>query len=567
MVRTHTVCSIITLLFISFIAKATNASTIELSNSTQDFPVNRAQMSLMVDKGDAHSFSTVRSPLYKQHFKNAAAYPTLALNTAYWLKLSLFNSSDSDKNWVIQFPLHSKELWVYIPDDTGKYHEHKIGQRFPFSSRSIDVRTLTFELPSQRNTYIEIYVKIYTQKHTDLSVIISPENKYLEVHTKGYFFLGIIYGILLLMSVYNLILFFTIREKIYMYYVFYTLSALFFMTWKDGLGFQFLWSNHPIINTYHHSISLLLLLTSFLLYANNLLEIKKSYPRLSLVTYLIIGINFLYFSVSVFDANYFNPLPNLYILSYCYLLGITVFFLLRKYKPARYLLVSAVCMVSALFTIKLRYLGLLDWNWFIEYILNYAIVIDAIVMSLAISDKFRYLKEQKKIAIEHKISEEKLKIENELIQLKNQTLQFEITQQNNQLANFATNSIQKIEFLHALKKELEAIAHEIANPTSLKKLIKTIDKESEEDNRWEEFQLNFDKAHHNFLRNLKEDFPILKPGDLLLCAYIKIDKSNKEIATILSITISGVEKKRMRLKEKLLLDNETALIEFIQNRK
>jgi|GEM_PF-5649021 len=567
MVKTLTVYGTITLLFISFIVKATIATTIEISNSTQDFPVNSSQMSLMVDKEDTLSFSTVCSPLLKEIFKNASSYPALALNTAYWLKLRVINTSDSDKNWVIQFPLHSKELWVYIPDATGKYQEHKVGQRFPFSSRPVEVRTITFEIPSQRNTPIDIYVKIYTQKYTDLSVIISPENKYLEVHTKGYFFLGIIYGILLLMSLYNLILYLTIREKIYMYYVFYTLSALFFISWKDGLGFQFLWSNLPVINTYHHSVSLFLLLTSFLLYANNLLEIKKSYPRLNLITYSIILINFIYFSVSVIDTNYFNPLPNLYVLSYCYLLGITIFYVLKKYKPARYLLVSAVCMVTALLTIKLRYLGLLDWNWFIEYILNYAIVIDAIVMSLAISDKFRYLKEQKKIALENKMSEEKLKIENELIQLKNQTLQFEITQQNNQLANFATNSIQKIEFLHALKKELETIAQEVPNPTSLKKLIKTIDKESEEDNHWEEFQLNFDKAHHNFLRNLKEDFPILKPGDLLLCAYIKIDKSNKEIAAILSITISGVEKKRMRLKEKLLLDNETALIEFIQNRK
>ncbi len=79
--------------------------------------------------------------------------------------------------------------------------------------------------------------------------------------------------------------------------------------------------------------------------------------------------------------------------------------------------------------------------------------------------------------------------------------------------------------------------------------------------------MNFDKAHHNFLKNLNDNFPILKPGDLLLCAYIKIDKSNKEIAALFNISISGVEKKRMRLKEKLLLDNETALVEFIKSRK
>ena len=59
---------------------------------------------------------------------------------------------------------------------------------------------------------------------------------------------------------------------------------------------------------------------------------------------------------------------------------------------------------------------------------------------------------------------------------------------------------------------------------------------------------------------------MLKPGDLLLCAYIKVGKSNKEIASILNITVSGVEKKRTRLKEKLALDHETSLSGFIQSR-
>jgi AraC family transcriptional regulator, chitin signaling transcriptional activator len=224
-------------------------------------------------------------------------------------------------------------------------------------------------------------------------------------------------------------------------------------------------------------------------------------------------------------------------------------------------------MVGALITIKLRYLGVLHWNWFIEYILNYTIVIDSIAMSLAISYKLSDLKAQKELAIQNKLIEEKLKTENELMILKNQTLESEIIFQNYELSNFAIHSIQKKEFLNTLKKELEQIAQEVPGQSALKKLIKNIDKENEEDSHWDEFQLNFDKAHHNFLTQLKEDYPSLKPGDLLLCAYIKLGKANKEIAALLSITVSGVEKKRMRLKEKLFLDHEKSLSAFILNRK
>lgn len=543
------------------------ALDVNITNERTDFPIDLTQLRLLeVQKNDL-SFVQVKSSPWQRYFRSSKEAFPLKLNTTYWVKFTLVNHSDLERNWILQLPLHAKELWVYIPDEQGNYIEHKVGQDLSFLSRPIKVRTLAFELPSQRNIPFDVYIKVYTQKYTDLSFIISTSEKYMEVHTKGYLFMGLIYGILFLMTLYNAVLYFSIREKIYIYYVAYTLSAILFISWKDGLAFQFLWPTLPALNAYHHSVSLFFLLTSFLLYANNLLELKKEYPILHKITYIVILINFIYFVVTVVDPSYFNPLPFIYVISYCYLLGITIFYAKQQYRITRYLLVSILCMVSALVVIKLRYLGILDWNWFFEYILNYAIVIDAIAMPLAISDKLSYLKEQKELAIENKLLEEKLKTENELIQLKNQTLEFEITQQNNQLATFATNSIQKKEFLNTLKKELENITHELPNHHALKRLIKTIDKENEEDSHWDEFQLNFDKAHHNFLTHLKEEYPALKPGDLLLCAYIKLGKANKEIAALLNITVSGVEKKRMRLKEKLSLDSETALSEFILNRK
>ncbi len=540
---------------------------INITNNNTDFPIELSQLRLLEVKTTDLTFNQVKSSAYKNQFRSSKELLPLKINTQYWVKFTLVNNSSFDRNWILQLPLHTKELWVYLPDAEGHYKEHKVGQDLSFLSRPIGLRTLAFELPSQRNIPFDIYIKIYSQKYTDLSFILSTSKKYMEVHTKGYFFMGLVYGILFLMTLYNTILYFSIREKIYMYYVAYTISAILFISWKDGLAFQFLWPTLPVLNAYHHSVSLFFLLASFLLYANNLLELKKQYPLLHKITYVIIAINFIYFGITIIDPSYFNPLPFIYVISYCYLLGITVFYAKTQYRTTRYLLISLLCMVSALVVIKLRYLDLLDWNWFFEYILNYAIVIDAIAMPLAISDKLSYLKEQKELTVENKLVEEKLKTENELIQLKNQTLEFEITQQNNQLATFATNSIQKKEFLNTLKKELESIIHELPNHNALKRLIKTIDKENEEDSQWDEFQLNFDKAHHNFLTHLKDEYPALKPGDLLLCAYIKLGKSNKEIAALLNITVSGVEKKRMRLKEKLSLDSEIALSEFILNRK
>lgn len=56
----------------------------------------------------------------------------------------------------------------------------------------------------------------------------------------------------------------------------------------------------------------------------------------------------------------------------------------------------------------------------------------------------------------------------------------------------------------------------------------------------------------------------LTPNDELLCMMLKLEYSNKEIATILSITTNSVITARYRLKKKLLLTPNQQIDEWIQ---
>jgi hypothetical protein len=174
-------------------------------------------------------------------------------------------------------------------------------------------------------------------------------------------------------------------------------------------------------------------------------------------------------------------------------------------------------------------------------------------------------KSQELLLMEKQFAEEALRAEREIILLQNEKLETDVKYKNNELANLATSLSQKSEFLAQLKKELVSFSKEneqVANP-GLTELIKTIDKGSEFDDSWDHFQTNFDAVHHNFLFNMRERYPFLKSTDLLLCAYIKINKSNKEISALLNISVSAVEKRRFRLREKLKLDDDTRLTEFL----
>jgi hypothetical protein len=204
------------------------------------------------------------------------------------------------------------------------------------------------------------------------------------------------------------------------------------------------------------------------------------------------------------------------------------------------------------------------------YVLYFVIVM--IIVYLIIKGVLKKIKKEKqRVSIEKekemrkmqkKYMAEQLKAENEIIHLQNKQLETEVDYKNKELAVLATSLSQKSEFLSQLKKELVSIK-ENSDTTSISQLIKTIDQGSDFDNSWDQFQINFDKVHKDFLSRLRETYPTLKPADLLICAYVKMSKSNKEIAAAMNISVSAVEKRRYRLREKLMLTDDIRLTEFI----
>ncbi|MDF2454269.1 MAG: hypothetical protein K0R51_262 [Cytophagaceae bacterium] len=181
-----------------------------------------------------------------------------------------------------------------------------------------------------------------------------------------------------------------------------------------------------------------------------------------------------------------------------------------------------------------------------------------------------YLEKQKNAALalmEQEHLTEILRKEKELIAIRNQQLEENVIQKNNELASMATMLNQKTEFLVYLKEKFKDVDNDAlqVNTKLFKEVVKTIDQHFDFDDNWSNFQVHFDHVHHNFLQRLREKHPKLDQSWLLLCAYIRMNKSNKEIATHMNISVAAVEKRRYRLKEKLDIDSDNKLVDYILN--
>ncbi|WP_405380228.1 triple tyrosine motif-containing protein [Maribacter sp. LLG6340-A2] len=172
-----------------------------------------------------------------------------------------------------------------------------------------------------------------------------------------------------------------------------------------------------------------------------------------------------------------------------------------------------------------------------------------------------YRRQQEQILKENRkrLKRKKLKAQKKIIQIKNEQLQELIDSKNRELAISTMSIIKKNEFLNSIKDKLK----EAPESPQIKTVIKTIDRNINNDDDWKFFEDAFNNADKDFLKKIKGMHPELSSNDLRLCAYLRLNLSSKEIAPLLNISLRSVEVKRYRLRKKMNLQHEEGLTDYI----
>ncbi|MEO1263579.1 MAG: two component regulator three y domain-containing protein, partial [Bacteroidota bacterium] len=172
-----------------------------------------------------------------------------------------------------------------------------------------------------------------------------------------------------------------------------------------------------------------------------------------------------------------------------------------------------------------------------------------------------HLEEQEKKEFLVQQSKEKIDL------LERQKLETEVKFKNQELAAATMNLLQKSQMLTSIEASLEKLKKSSRKKEDvygeIDRLLKLVKKENSLSGEWERFSKHFDHVHSDFLKRLGERYPNLSPNDFKLSAYLKMNLSTKEIASLMNISIRGVEASRYRLRKRLQLDSGINLTEFL----
>lgn len=123
---------------------------------------------------------------------------------------------------------------------------------------------------------------------------------------------------------------------------------------------------------------------------------------------------------------------------------------------------------------------------------------------------------------------------------------------------------EKSKLIDKMQEQLDIVNTENAEQRDINQLLTNIEDYISPNEYWEEFITSFNLVNKSFFDQILKKYPELSNNELRLCALIKCNLSNKEIANILNITPDSVKKSRNRLRKRLLLEADDSLTKYIQ---
>jgi len=148
-----------------------------------------------------------------------------------------------------------------------------------------------------------------------------------------------------------------------------------------------------------------------------------------------------------------------------------------------------------------------------------------------------------------------------------EVLKADLERKDKELATQVMYSIQKNEMITDLVETLQSKSkNDLASQQEdIRKIIKTLEQATDQ-GVWEEFELRFQQVHSGFYDQLQANYPNLTLNERRLCAFLRLDMTTKEIATITGQTVRAVEMARIRLRKKMnLTKSDTSLFEVLSS--
>jgi signal transduction histidine kinase len=429
---------------------------------------------------DSNSNIPLQTAIKSDHYKKSESkFPNLLTTPySYWIRFTV-KSEVAGKTLAI-------EITQPMVDNIDFYQLHNgvvvksnfSGQRRLFNTRLVNHQFYIYPFnisPEESDTF---YLHVKSGKQLVLPIYLGTlEQVFESALTKDISF-GMYIGIIMVMLLYNLFVYTTVRDKNYLYYVLYLAIVLITQACMEGYIFRFILPNHPMLADISIYITTALIGLAAIEFAKHFLSARKYTPilyKISYVFWLLYSIQIILALTKHYNASYTIMLSSA-MFSALYVLIMAITILVKGFRSAKFFLIAWSFFILCVVVYVLKDFNILfPYNEITSSALLIGSAFEAVLLSFALADKINIFKAEKEKSQEEtlkalKENERIVREQNVILESKVEERTIELSESNHELNKTLEDLKQtqtqlvESEKMASLGQLTAGIAHEINNP-------------------------------------------------------------------------------------------------------
>lgn len=404
-------------------------------------------------------------------------------NSIYWFRLTLRNSSNQPLQRMLEISnARLTGITLYQPDGRGGYQTIATGMAQPFDSRPYPNRYFVFPVELSAHSEQVVYLQVQTSVPLVIPAKLWQTQAYLAFEHRDYIAQSMYFGLILAMVLFNLLLFVSLRDSLFVYYVLFVVSNSLSIACMNGLAKEWFW---PQATTWAETSTYFFYITSSfigILFIRRMLNWQVLYPRFDRLMLAIAAI-FLVFAMGFLlgFTNLTRPTALLIGVGALLILSVVLHAVWHKQRVAKLFLVAFLVYIVGILAIVLRGEGFLPTNFFTVYGLQIGSALEVVLLAFALADRFNEIRTQNA-----RVQAQAIRAENEALlaqanadnarvhaeaqQAQNQALQVqaELARKDAELAqkesDYTKEQLQQADKMASLGQLVASVTHEINTP-------------------------------------------------------------------------------------------------------
>jgi signal transduction histidine kinase len=421
---------------------------------------------------------TFREVLNKTFINLNEQVPNLQITPyTHWAKFTITNNTSLHRLLLeIEYPTID-DISLYEPMGDSSWKVTRMGQFQPYNHRLYDHQNYIFTLKLKRGETKTYYLKVKAGEQAQLPVFLGPESLIDNKNALRNLIFGIYTGIVLVMALYNLFIYFSIRDRSYLIYVSYIVFVGLTQASQHGYAFRYLYPGNSWLAMHDTILIPILNGLTAAFFIQSFLHAREKFP---LGHKILTGISIAYVGcfIPMFADNYFIAQIWVELVALAgSVLALYIGYRVAKtnYVPAKFFLVAWSIFLSSVCIFVMRNFNILPYNDFTYYALQVGSAAEVTLLSFALAYRINIYRQEKEAsqAESLKVSKENERLvreQNVILETKVNERTVELQQTNDQL-NVALYSLKEAQSQLVEKEKMASlgqltagIAHEINNP-------------------------------------------------------------------------------------------------------